>query len=185
MSIKELALIALFAALTAILAYVYLPIPISPVPITGQTMGVMLAGALLGAKKGFISQIVYLLIGIAGFPVFAGGFGGITTLVGPTGGYLLSYPFAAYIIGILVERVENKIGFHYWTLLISTLTLGGMIVIYIPGVIQMALITQIPISLAILEGVVPFLIGDIAKVIATAFVVRSCHALAVKERFSL
>jgi len=181
---RDLVLIAMFAGLTAVLAYVYLPIPMSPVPITGQTMGVMISGAILGAKKGFMSQVVYLLLGVIGLPVFAGGMGGISVLLGPTGGYLLSCPIAAFIVGYFVKKSEAKQGCRHWGLLLFGLFFGGVVAIYVPGVLQLSLITQIPIEAAILQGAVPYLIGDAAKVVGSTLVVRSFHAASIVERLS-
>lgn len=102
---KELFWILTFTVLTAFAAQV--SIPVQPVPFTLQTMLVVLAGAFLSARNGAISQIIYLLLGIIGVPVFADLSFGLAKLFGPTGGYLLSFPFAAYLTGYLVERKKN------------------------------------------------------------------------------
>ncbi|ACB83881.1 biotin transporter BioY [Natranaerobius thermophilus] len=176
-NIRDLVVISLFAAVTGVLSYVY--VPISPVPVTGQTMGVMLSGALLGPKRGFISQVVYLLLGVVGMPVFAGGMGGVAVLFGATGGYLWAYPFAAFIIGYIVEKGDRYTGITYWLVLVLALLTGGVFMIYTTGVLQLALVTQVPIGVAVLEGAVPFLLGDIVKITASAFVTKSCRTLSL------
>jgi biotin transport system substrate-specific component len=92
---------AMFGAATAMGAYIMIPLP--PVPITLQTLFVVLAGALLGGRLGALSQVVYLLLGIIGLPVFHGGKGGLGILLGPTGGYLVGFIAAAYVVGKLIE----------------------------------------------------------------------------------
>ncbi len=184
MKTKNMILIALFAAVTSVLAYVYIPIPVSPVPVTGQTMGMMLAGAMLGPKAGFLSQVIYILLGAVGLPVFAGGMGGIGVLLGPRGGYLWAAPLAAAIVGVMARWAQNQSGYRYWFLLLGGLVFGGMIVIYAFGVLQLALVTQIPMQAAVLEGMVPFIIGDVAKVAASAFIVRSTQAVLGMEPLS-
>ncbi len=101
--------VSLFALLTVITAQI--SIPVSPVPFTLQTVAVVLAGALLGAKKGALSQVVYLMLGVLGLPVFAMSADatvGIARLIGPTGGYLLAFPVAAYITGLIIEKHNSS-----------------------------------------------------------------------------
>ena len=93
-----------FSLLTGLLAQIKIPLPFNPVPLTGQTLAVFLSGALLGCRRGFLSQAVYLAEGAAGLPVFAGGAASVAHLLGPTGGYLWSFPLAAALLGWLVER---------------------------------------------------------------------------------
>src|SRR3989338_3067524 len=95
---------ALFAAFTAAVAWFRIPLPFTPVPITLQTLAVLLSGAMLGPYYGALSMIIYLALGAIGLPVFAGGSSGIGALLGPTGGYLLSYPIAAFVIGKMLEK---------------------------------------------------------------------------------
>ncbi|EKP94299.1 biotin transporter BioY [Thermaerobacter subterraneus] len=100
-TLRPLVLAGLMAGLTAVLSYLRIPLPFTPVPITGQTLGVMLSGLLLGPRWGFAAQLAYLLLGVAGVPVFAGGAAGLAVVLGPTGGFLLSYPLAAGLTGLL------------------------------------------------------------------------------------
>lgn len=102
--LKGMVFAALFAALTAAVAWFKIPLPFTPVPITLQTLAVLLSGAMLGSYYGALSMIVYLALGAIGLPVFAGGSSGIGALLGPTGGYLFSYPIAAFAVGKMLEK---------------------------------------------------------------------------------
>ena len=130
-SARDLAQIAVFAALIAALTLPgAIPIGIG-VPITLQTLGVMLAGAILGARKGALAVTVYVALGLAGLPILSGGTGGLGVLVGPTGGYLLGFILGAYVIGWLAERLTPRLKF--WTLLIAT-SVGGILAVYLVGI---------------------------------------------------
>ena len=102
--LKGMVFAALFAALTGAVAWFKIPLPFTPVPITLQTLMVLLSGAMLGAYYGALSMIIYLILGAIGFPVFAGGGFGVGALLGPSGGYLFSYPVAAFVIGKMLEK---------------------------------------------------------------------------------
>ncbi len=108
--LKGMVFAALFAALTAAVAWFKIPLPFTPVPITLQTLVVLLSGAMLGSYYGALSMIIYLAVGAIGLPVFAGGASGIGVLLGPTGGYLVSYPIASFVIGKMLEK-KNLSGF--------------------------------------------------------------------------
>ncbi|MCF8129242.1 MAG: biotin transporter BioY [Deltaproteobacteria bacterium] len=164
---------SLFGAGTAAGAYIIIPLP--PVPITLQTLFVGLAGALLGARLGALSQVIYLLIGIIGLPVFNGGKAGLGVLLGPTGGYLIGFVVGAWVIGALM-RLKRKPGFA-WT--VAALA-AGTVVIYLLGVAQLCVVAKLSLNKAIAVGVLPFLIGDLVKILATAFVVQK-----IKPRFRL
>lgn len=161
---RELVLAALFAAVTAVLAYVRIPLPISPVPVTGQTFGFMLAGVLLGPRLGALSMVVYVLMGVAGLPVFAGGAAGIGVLVGPTGGYLWGGIAGAYVAG-LVTAGRGRLSLS--RALFGTV-LGGIAAVYGIGVLQLGLVTGMGWREALVAGVVPFLIGDGLKAVTAA-----------------
>jgi biotin transport system substrate-specific component len=162
LEVKEMIVTALFAALTAVGALI--AIPIGTVPITLQVLFTLVAGALLGARLGALSQILYLLIGAIGLPVYAGGAAGFGSLVGPTGGFLLSFPMAAYLVGRLVEE-EQEIEFNT----ILGIMFLGLILIYILGVAGLSVATQMGIKKAIMVGVIPFVIPDVIKVVAGAY----------------
>ncbi|HCD09079.1 MAG TPA: biotin transporter BioY, partial [Thermoanaerobacter sp.] len=101
---KDMILASLFAAITFIMGFVKIPLPFSPVPITGQTFAVMLAGGLLNPTSAFLSLFIFDLLGAIGIPVFSGLTGGLNVLVGPTGGYILSWPFAAFLISLTLKN---------------------------------------------------------------------------------
>jgi biotin transporter BioY len=135
---------------------------ISPVPITGQTFAVLMLAVLLGSKRGVLAIIVYLVEGILGLPVFAGGMGP-ATLICPTGGYLVGFVAVAYVVGKLAEmgwdrRVSSTIA----------AMLVGEIVLYTFGVCWLAIMTNIRIALAV--GLYPFIVGDVLKVVLAAAV---------------
>jgi biotin transport system substrate-specific component len=159
---------SLFAALTAAGAYIHIPIPFSPVPITLQVFFVLLAGSILKSKWGSLSMIVYILLGIAGLPVFAGGSSGIGVLLGPTGGYIIGFILAAFIIGKLSERTENPTGSG---LLANALNMSaGVLVIYLCGIFQLMMMAKIGLGAAFTLGVIPFLPGEVVKTAVAAYI---------------
>lgn len=155
--ILEILMILTGTALTALLAQVRLPLPFSPVPITGQTFAVLLVGATLGANRGASSMVLYLAFGLIGLPIFAGGGHGIAYLTGATGGYLVGFIAAAYLIGRLAER---GLGRNFRTSLIPFLL--GNLVIYAFGVLWLSNYVG-GIQEAISLGMMPFLVGDSIK----------------------
>ncbi|MDO6354039.1 biotin transporter BioY [Caloramator sp. CAR-1] len=153
MHVKNVTKIALFAAILSVLSFVF--IPIGTVPITLQTLGVFLASLLLGAKDGALAVLIYILLGAVGLPVFAGGRGGFEVLIGPTGGYLMSFPIAAYILGKGV-KFNNKI----FDMLIVILC---VFIIYAIGVPYLKYVTGMDFKKALKIGMIPFIIPDIIK----------------------
>ncbi len=153
-----------FALLTAWGARVSIPLPVTPVPVTLQTLFVLMSGMVLGARWGAASQMQYLLMGFAGLPVFAAG-GGFWYLFNPrgTGGYLLAYPLAAYLAGWLVERSRKPSLTSY--LLAG---LAGTAVIHTVGATWLGLFLHLSASQAVAMGVLPFIVGDLAKVATAA-----------------
>jgi biotin transport system substrate-specific component len=169
---RDLAQIAVFAALIAGLT---LPgsIPLGVgVPITLQTLGVMLAGAMLGARKGALAVIVYVVLGLAGLPILAGGTGGLGVLAGPTGGFLVGFIPGAFVIGWLAARLTPRL--RFWTLLIAIFA-GGVLVVYLIGLPWLAVVTGLPLGQAFVVGALPFLPGDVVKVVVAAFVAAAVH----------
>jgi len=172
-SIKRMVYASLFGAATAAGAFIMIPLP--PVPITLQTLILYLAAALLGGRLGALSQIIYLIIGIMGFPVFAGGKGGLGVLMGPTGGYLIGFVAGAYVLGKLLEIPKApQLPWMIFTMAVGTL------IIYLFGVAQLILVARLSLSKAIMAGVLPFLIGDAVKVTAA-----SLAALKIKKHIRL
>ena len=161
-----------FALLAAIGARVEIPHP--PVPYTFQTFAVILAGALLGRKNGFLSMLLYLGLGLTGLPVFSGGGFGLARLIGPTGGYLLSFPIAAYIIGMLVdyqpESVSSRSVLVYgWTMLSMAV---GLVVVFLMGTIQLNIVYFHNWALAFQSGFLIFSPWDVLKLVVATMIYR-------------
>lgn len=162
----------LMACLTGIMAQILIPLPFTPVPITAQTFAVLTAGLVLGKKYGALSQIFYIIAGILFIPWFNGATGGIEVLLGSTGGYLIGFVLASYFIGYIKEKGSNC-NFKKMTLFTSIATFG---LIYIPGLIGLATFTYfnqgilLSIPQLLVMGLVPFLIGDIVKILAASSV---------------
>jgi biotin transport system substrate-specific component len=154
-------LVAGGAALTALLAQVAIPLPFTPVPVTGQTFAVLTTGAALGARRGVLSQGLYVLLGLAGLPVFAGGHGGLATLLGPNGGYLLGFILAAALLGYLAER-----GWDRGRRVVLAMILGE-VALYAVGVPWLSAYVG-GLGRAIVLGFLPFLVGDAVKLALAA-----------------
>lgn len=162
--VSSMILAALLAGVTAALAMVTVPLPFSYVPVTGQTFGVMLGGSLLGPRLGAISQAIYIALGVSGLPVFAGFVAGPGVLAGPTGGYIWAFVPGAMTVGLLTGRRPNFVR------ALGATVAGGIIVVYLIGVVQLALVTGIGFGNAVLLGALPFLPGDCLKAVAAAAV---------------
>ena len=161
----HLILCALFAALTAVLTQI--SVPVGAVPFNLATFSVLCAGALLGAKLGAISQIVYVLLGLVGAPVFSGFRGGPQVLSGPTGGYIVGYVLAAFVVGLVVERSKHSV----FTLTLALI--AGFFAYMIPGTLWFMYSTRSALIAALMTCVVPFLIGDAIKIaLATTIAYR-------------
>lgn len=162
---RRVVAIALGALLVSLAAQVAVPVPFSPVPMTLQPLAVLAVGGLLGAVGGLSALVLYLLLGILGLPVFAGGGAGAWHLLGPTGGYLLAFPVAAAVTGALARPVLTPSGrVNGRGVLQVLLACGlGMVSIHVGGVAQLALLGDDP-ALALRVGFVPFLTGDLLKV---------------------
>ncbi|MFC4454465.1 biotin transporter BioY [Deinococcus sonorensis] len=145
------------ALLVALLAQV--EVPLYPVPITLQTLGVLLVGAALGARRGALSLASYLALGAVGLPVFAGSSAGLAKLAGPTGGYLLSYVLAAGLVGWLVQRygLDRRVGGT------ALAMLAASVVIYSLGLPWLSVVTGLKGTSLLHAGLIPFLIGDALK----------------------
>ena len=162
----RIALIALFAALTA--AGAFIAIPIGPVPIVLQNLFALLSGVILGPLMGCASVGLYLLAGILNFPVFAGGTGGIARFAGPTGGFLVGYLLAAFTAGLIVGR--PRAGAPASMIRLIAAVVAGFLVVYVPGVIWLKLSRNLAWPAAFLAGFVPFIIGDTLKGIAAVLI---------------
>ena len=155
--------------LTAVAAQISIPLPFTPVPFTLQPMVVLLGGAMLGARLGMSSQVLYLAAGLAGLPVFAASPvlpQGVARLLGPTGGFLMAYPLAAFVAGYLAERGFDR---RYLTSVIAMA--AGLAIVFASGVAWLAWgLPHAGLSLALASGLYPFLPADIAKIFIAATV---------------
>ena len=167
---------SLLAALTAVGAY--LSIPIGPVPIILQNMFVLLSGLLLGSRWGLASVGVYILAGACGLPVFAGGLGGISRIVGPTGGYILGYLPAVYVIGLITEKIKQNMLFDVIAMIC------GCIIIYACGVSWLKVLTGMTLAKTLAVGMYPFLIGDALKIAAASAIAKSLRPVIMQTSLS-
>jgi biotin transport system substrate-specific component len=154
--------IALMAALIGILSYISIPIP--PVPITAQTIAVMLAGLLLTPMDAMLSLLIFILLGAIGVPVFSNGSSGLGVLFGPTGGYIFGFLISAGFISYFKGTGKNI----YRNLIVTTI--GGIFVVYLIGIPWLAISYDMTLINAIKAGALPFLIGDLLKVILASFI---------------
>jgi biotin transport system substrate-specific component len=167
---RSVSLVFAFSLLTALAAQI--SIPVGPVPITGQTFAVLLTGALLGSRLGAAAIIAYLVEGASGLPFFAGGTSGIAHLLGPTGGYLVAFPAAAFITGAFAENGWDK---HFFSAVAAMAV--GSIVILLAGWAWFAMLTHTPPLVAFQVGVMKFIPGDIVKILFAAALLPSGWAL--------
>ncbi|HWS50215.1 MAG TPA: biotin transporter BioY [Microbacterium sp.] len=165
---RDLARIAIFAALIIVLGMVTIPVP-GGVPVTAQTLAVMLAGAVLGPRRAPLSVLIVLVLAAAGLPVLAGGRGGLGVFVGPTAGYLLGWVAGAVVTGLIVHS-----GRITWWRTALGVTTGGILTVYLFGIPVQALVLALdPVPAAISSLI--FLPGDLLKAAATTVLTLSLH----------
>lgn len=162
-SLRGLVYASMMGAATAVGAYFTIQLPL--IPMTLQTLFMALAAMLLGARLGALSQVVYIILGVIGLPVFAGGKAGIGVLIGPTGGFLIGFVVGAYVLGFIIERMERP-----GPVAIGLAVVLGFLIVYGLGVAQLSLVAKISISKAIAAGVLPFLVGDAIKAVVAALI---------------
>jgi len=161
--VMDVVLVSAGAAFTAIAAQV--SIPLWPVPITGQTLAVLLVGSALGALRGALAMILYAAIGLAGLPVFGAATSGLSVLVGPTGGYILGFVFAAAFTGWIAQRSWDR------KILRSILGfLGGTVVVFAMGLPWLAIALGLSFEETLTVGLYPFIVGGIVKMVIAASV---------------
>ncbi len=171
----KLVLIFGIAGLTGLLAQIRFPIPWSPVPITGQTFAVLLAGVLLGRWWGGASLAIYAGLGAAGVPWFAALSSGLGYLAGPTGGYIIGFIFAALFLGHFTDKYIRSRSFFS---MLGLMLFANFILIYVPGLLQLGLwlnfVKGEPVTFTTLLGMgaIPFIVGDITKAVAAAAIAR-------------
>jgi biotin transporter BioY len=164
--VRQVGLVIGFSLLTALAAQVV--IPVGPIPITGQTFAVLLTGALLGSRLGAMAMIAYLIEAASGLPFFSGGHGGLLYLMGPTGGYLIAFPAAAYITGAFAE--------HGWDRRFLTATAAmaiGSAIVMLSGWAWFSVIMRTSPMLTVYATVIKFIPGDIIKISLAAAVLPS------------
>ncbi|MGO2907848.1 MAG: biotin transporter BioY [Leuconostoc citreum] len=167
------------AIIAILIIMAYIPaIPIGIVPIVVQNMGIMLAGAILGWRSGFIAVIVWLIMAAIGLPVLVGGSGGFVHFIAPTAGYIWAYPFAALLIGLSVKYLKHFNKFNFVTLFIAII-IFGVIFIDVSGAVGLTLITHMSFSKALLMQLT-FIPGDLIKAALATTI-----ALTLRRRFSV
>ena len=173
---KQMVLIALMTAVTCVLGPLSIPLPFSPVPISLTNFAIFLAIFILGMKNGTISFIIYLLLGAVGVPVFSSFRGGFQVLAGPTGGYLIGFIFLALIMGFALDHFDRK--------LVPTIIgmIIGMAVCYAFGTVWLAKLLSLSFKEGLMMGVIPYLAGDVAKIIIAAIVGPKLYGATQKIR---
>ena len=174
--LKSAALVVGFSLFVALAAQVVIPLPFTPVPVTGQTFAVLLTGALLGSRLGALALVLYVLEGALGLPFFRGGAAGVAHLAGPTAGYLWAFPAAAFVTGYLAER-----GWDRRVVTAAAAMFVGSLVILACGWAWLALLTG-SASVAFAKGVAPFLVGDVIKIALAACALPAGWALLRRKR---
>src|SRR5437899_4635785 len=175
--LTDVALVVLGAAFIAGSAQVSISLPFTPVPITGQTFSVLLVGASLGAARGGASASLYVLLGIAGAPVYADGHHGFAIITGASGGYLVSYPFVSALVGHLAERRWDR---HFSSAVGAMLT--GNVLIYLVGLPWLAVVLNTGLEKTLELGLYPFVPGDTLKLYLAAALLPSAWRAVERTR---
>lgn len=153
-----------FIILTALGAYVRIPLAFTPVPITLQTFFVLLSGAVLGRKWGPLSQVGYLCLGAAGLPIFSGAASGAGYLLGPTGGYLIGFVVSSWIVGALLQTRHNLTG------ILLAMVFGCLAGIYLFGILGLCLFLKCSFAQGLSWGLMPFVPGDLIKIVSAGLI---------------
>jgi biotin transport system substrate-specific component len=161
--VRHVALIVAGALLIFLTARISFPVPGSPVPVTGQTFGVLLVGGALGFRRGFASTLLYVLLGVVGLPFFAEGKDGIAVILGATGGYLIGFVLAGALVGRLAELGWDR----HLLGAVGAMAIGN-VVIYVVGLPWLAVVTGQDAAGTIADGLAPFVVGDAVKLLAAA-----------------
>lgn len=160
---RDLCLISIFTALTVVMAQISIPMPIGGVPMTMQTFSIALTGMMLGSRKGFLSILIYVLLGTLGIPVFANFTGGIGIVFGATGGFILSFPLMTWLIGLGAEKMPSKTS-------VALGFLSGMAANYLCGMIMFSAVTGNSLKMAFVYCVLPFIPTAIIKAVAAGVI---------------
>ena len=176
-TLTNVALVLGGTAFMSLMAQVVIPVPGSPVPITGQTLGVLLIGTTYGAALGFVTIATYVALGVLGAPILAQGAHGFAKLVGPTGGYLVGMILAALLVGTLADRrwdVHLRTSFGQMLL--------GELLIFVPGLLWLKVYTGASWKWTLAAGFTPFIVGEIIKIGIAGFALPSAWALVRRVR---
>ena len=165
----------MMACITGIMAQIIIPLPWTPVPVTAQTFAVLTSGLLLGKKYGCLSQILYIVLGIAFVPWFGGMTGGIDVFLGSTAGFFIGFVIASYFVGAISEKYADCRSFTRMAIVIG---IANFALIYIPGLAGLALWfslngTALGIADLLMMGLIPFIFGDIVKIIGAASISKA------------
>jgi biotin transport system substrate-specific component len=174
--VRDAALVLGAALLTAACAQISIPIPGSPVPVTGQTFAVLLTGAALGANRGALGQLLYVALGLAGLPFYADGAHGVEVVWGATGGFLVAFPIAAWVCGKLAERRYDRTPVTALPAFIA-----GSLIVFAIGVPWLAVAADLSLATALELGFVPFIPGGILKAALAAGLLPAAWALANRK----
>lgn len=170
METRSVVFVSLFGAIIASLAaFPPITLPLAGVPITAQSLGVMLAGGILGAIRGGLAIVLFLVLVAIGLPLLPGGRGGFGVFLGPTGGFLVGWVIAAFVIGYMTERLWHRLNYF---IAFGICILGGVVMLYSIGIPWVAVIAKIPLSVA-LTGSLAFVPGDIVKALIAAGVIMT------------
>lgn len=162
--IKTIAIVGLMTALICVLGPLSVPLPFSPVPISLTNLAIYFTIYVIGMKRGTLSYLIYLLIGFVGLPVFSAFTGGPGKLLGPTGGYLIGFIFMALICGVFIEKWPAKLYLHFIGMVLGTA------VCYVFGTVWLAYQAGMSFSAALAAGVIPFIPGDLVKIVIAMLV---------------
>ena len=166
LKLRDYPRIAIFVGLIAALALVPAIYLIPDVPVTAQTLGVMLAGAVLGSYRGALAVLFYEILALVGLPLLAGSAGGLAPFTGPTGGYLIGFIIGAYVVGLVIEKLPKL------NLAVSSIlgfVLGGIVTVYIPGILWVSYSLGLPL-ISVALGNLVFLIGDSVKIVLAVLI---------------
>lgn len=181
MGINKIVSIALMTAIICVISPVSIAIPVSPVPISLATLAIYLTVMILGWKDGTISVLLYVLIGLAGAPVFTGFNGGAGKILGPTGGYIIGYVLLAFIEGVFVDWARKLRPYEEAGATAFFGMLLGTVVLYVFGSLWLAKQSNMSLAAAFTVGVFPFIIGDVIKMVVALFVGTRIRKALVKS----
>lgn len=174
MKVKDMTYIALMAAILCVVAPIIIPLPFSPIPLSLATFIIYLLSVVIGAKKAVIAVIIYIIIGAVGVPVFSGYGAGLQKIVGPTGGYMLGYIACALASGYFADKFESKIYMYAIGMVLGTA------ICYTLGTLWMSYSTGMKFVEALFAGVIPFLIGDVIKIVVATIVGYKIRRIIIK-----